>query len=379
MNSKELISNMINHQPVDRIAVYEGFWDETLEKWISQGYPSEVALIKGKERIVPVDPFHHFTYDLHKCGGFFDTEPLFGSEEIVAETDEWEVRLNGAGATLKWWKNKSGTPEHIDFKMNSRAVWEKDYRTHLLQLDKRRFNGKWWGDNSLAKDRQEIALARSRDQWTWAGHVFLWEVMRSSMGDLTMYENLLLDPGWVCDFNRVYTDFFKSHFRVVFEENGLPDGIWLFDDLAYRSGLFASPKVFKDLFLPFYAEIVSFFNQEYGLPVLFHSDGKIHQAIPMILEAGFVGLHPLESKAGCDLIDLADRYGDRLIFIGGFDVRILETNDRDLIASKIIQYLDAIKARGVGYVFGSDHTITPQVDYDTYRFALDVYMEHRSF
>ncbi len=101
MNSRELISKMINHQPVDRIAVYEGFWDETLEKWTQQGYPSEAAVVNGKERIVPVDPFHHFTYDLHKCGGFFDTEPLFGYKEIIDETEEWEVLLNGAGATLK--------------------------------------------------------------------------------------------------------------------------------------------------------------------------------------------------------------------------------------------------------------------------------------
>ena len=99
----------------------------------------------------------------------------------------------------------------------------------------------------------------------------------------------------------------------------------------------------------------------------------------MILEAGFVGLHPLERKAGCDLIEFADEYGDQLIFIGGLDVRILETNDRELIKREIKQLLEAMKTRQVGYVFGSDHTITPTVRYDTYRFALDTYMEHRHF
>jgi uroporphyrinogen decarboxylase len=379
MHGKELISNMLAHRPFDRIAVYEGFWDETLEIWIQQGYPSELVIRNGQEKIVPVDPFHYFTYDLHRCGGFFDTEPRVGIEEVLAETDEWEIRQNGAGATFKWWKNKSGTPEHIDFKMYSRPVWEQEYRPFLLELDMRRFNGKWWGDHNLTEDKMEFDLARSRGQWTWVGHVFVWEVMRASLGDLNMYESLLLDPGWVHDFNRVYTDFFKQHFRAAFAEHGLPDGVWLFDDIAYRSGLFASPKVFQDLFLPYYAEIVTFFKQEYGLPVLFHSDGRIHQAIPMILEAGFVGLHPLESKAGCDLIDLAEQYGDRLIFIGGLDVRILETNDRGLIAAKIETLLNEMKTRKAGYVFGSDHTITPQVTFDTYRFALDVYKEHSSY
>lgn len=377
MNSKELIANMIKHQPFDRLALYEGFWDETLVAWMDQGYPSKTIVEDERERIVPVDPFHHFTYDLHRCGGFFDTEPLFGQKEIIEETDEWEIRLDGAGASLKWWKNKSGTPEHIDFRMNSRAVWEQEYRPHLLQPDRRRFNGKWWGDGTLSDDRRELALARSRDQWAWVGHVFLWEIMRSSLGDFTMYQNLLLDPGWILDFNRVYTDFLKEHFRILFSENGVPDGAWLFDDMAYKSGLFASPKVMNELFLPFYAEIVSFFNDEYGLPVLFHSDGRIHQAIPILLEAGFVGLHPLENKAGCDPVELAEQFGDRLIFVGGFDVRIFETNDRALIASKIESLLQEIKAREVGYVFGSDHTITPLVKYDTYRFALDVFEQNR--
>jgi len=60
--------------------------------------------------------------------------------DIVQETDEWRVVRNGAGAVLKWWKNKSGTPEHIDFTMTSRAVWERDYRPHLLEVDRKRID-----------------------------------------------------------------------------------------------------------------------------------------------------------------------------------------------------------------------------------------------
>ena len=372
-NSRELISNMVLLKDIERVAVYEGFWDETLTAWVDQGYPTEATLQNGLEVYTPRDPFHHFDFDLHRCGGFFDTEPIQGQKQILEETDEWEIRLDGSGAVLKWWKHKSGTPEHIDFQMKNRNVWEKEYRPYLLNLDKRRFNGKWWGDRTLEQDRDELELAHRREQWTWFGHVFVWEVMRASMGDIAMYENLLLDPGWAHDFNRIYADFFKTHFRFLFEELGLPDGVWFFDDIAYKNGLFASPKLMSDLFLPYYAEIVSFMDDNYELPVFFHSDGNIEQAIPMLLEAGFVGLHPIENKAGCDLIDIGERYGDQLILIGGFDVRILETNDRDLIETQIQNLLSRIKSRQIRYVFGSDHTITPLVDFDTYRFALDTY------
>ena len=113
----------------------------------------------------PVDPFHYFEFDLHRSAGFFDTEPIFGHEEILEETEEWEIVRNGAGAALKWWKHKSGTPEHIDFQMASREIWLEQYRPHLLTVDKRRFNGKWWGDRNLEEDRAEFALARQRGQW----------------------------------------------------------------------------------------------------------------------------------------------------------------------------------------------------------------------
>lgn len=378
LDSRTLISNMLARGPIDRIGLHEGFWDETMHKWVEQGYPTQTVEKDGAERQEPVDPFHFFDFDLHRCGGFFDTEPILGPEEILEQTDEWEIRRNGAGATLKWWKHKSGTPEHIDFQMSSREIWERDYRPHLLQVDPRRFNGKWWGNNSLEEDKRELALARSRGQWAWFGHVFVWEVMRASMGDLAMYENLLLDPGWVHDFNRTYTDFFKDHFRVIFSEMGLPDGAWLYDDIAYNMGMFASPKTFRELFLPYYVEMVDFFHG-YDLPVLFHSDGNVNQALPLIREAGFVGYNPMERKAGVDPISLAKTYGRDFIYIGGFDVRIFETNDRAVVEREMVALLNTMKSLEVGYVFGSDHTITPRVDYDTYRFALDVYREHMLF
>ena len=263
--------------------------------------------------------------------GFFDTEPIFGIEEVLEETDEWVVRRNGAGATLKWWKERSGTPEHVAFDMNSREIWEREYRSHLLGVDRRRFNGKWWEPRTLQGDLADLKAARAHGQWAWYGHVFVWEVMRSTLGDLSMYENLILDEGWIRDFNRVYTDFFKGHFALLFQENGLPDGVLILDDLAYKMGLFASPDVMRRLFMPYYAEIVEFFHG-YDLPVFFHSDGNVRELVPLILEAGFVGLNPMEAKAGNDLLELADLYGDQLIFYGGLDVRVLETNDRSTIS-----------------------------------------------
>lgn len=70
----------------------------------------------------------------------------------------------------------------------------------------------------------------------------------------------------------------------------------------------------------------------------------------------------MEVKAGCDPLRFADKYHDNLIFVGGLDIRILESGDRELIKLEVIKLLEGMKSRGAKYIFGSDHSITPNVN-----------------
>jgi len=114
-------------------------------RWVKEGYPVERVHRKPGESYrlpdntaakvteegdypEPAAPWKHFRYDMAGVGGWFDAMPKRGVDELLEETGEWEVRRNGAGGALKYWKNKSGTPEHIDFLMTSRKVWDREYR-----------------------------------------------------------------------------------------------------------------------------------------------------------------------------------------------------------------------------------------------------------
>lgn len=369
---------MFAGRAIDRVGVFEGFWNETLDRWVNEGFPTKVVHEKGMDVVKPEDPFRYFVYDLHKAGGFFDTDPHFGEEEILEETEQWVVIRNGAGAALKWWKHKSGTPEHVDFLMKDRRTWEAEYRPHLFDLNVARFNGKWWQPKTVEEDKIDLAMARERNQWAWFGHTFVWEIMRNALGDLRLYETLAVDPEWVRDICRVYMDFFKVHFDAYFKEMGLPDGMWIGDDLAYKNGLFASPAMLEATIMPYYEELNEYFKS-YGLPVIFHSDGNVSKAIPLLLEVGFQGLTPCESFSGMDIFDLAERYGDRMVIFGGLSTFVLETNDRQAIKKEVTRIVEGMKARNAKYVFGSDHAITPNVSFDSYRCALDTYRETMMF
>jgi uroporphyrinogen decarboxylase len=364
-------------------------WLDTIAAWVEQGYPTRVVHKDiGDERWrrqdgrwvevevagayeEPVPPWEHFGYDMVGIGPWFDVMPLPDYDELIEETDDWEVRRNGAGAALKWWKHKSGTPEHIGFAMTTREVWERDYRPHLLTLDAERVD--------VAEMRTNWHKTTAANVWAHFGHMFIWEIARQSMGDITLYESLLLDPDWIHDFNRVYTDFFKLHFRHLFENVGIPDGVWIYEDLGYKNGLFASPRVFRELIFPYYGELVDFFHS-YDLPVVLHTCGSTAQALPLIVEAGFDALNPMERKAkDNDPFVFAERYGDRLAFVGGLDARVFETNDRAIIRREVARYIEGMKERGARLVFASDHSISTNTRYDSYCYALDVYRAHMTY
>ena len=385
---REVVDGLLRGTGAERVGLVDSPWGDTLAAWIVQGYPTRrVCRDVGEKRWredgktadvevageyeEPVPPWLHFGYDMAGAGFLLDLLPLRGYSEVEEETDAWEVRRNGAGAALKFWKHKSGTPEHIDFRMVTREIWERDYRSYLLDLDPARID--------VGAMKRAAGEIRGSERWLHYGHMFIWELMRQSMGDVTMYESLVLDPGWVHDYAQVYTAFFKAHFAAMFEAVGLPDGIWLYEDLGYKNGLFASPKVLRALIFPYYAELVAFFHS-YDLPVVLHTCGSTAEALPLIVEAGFDALNPIERKAlNNDPFAFADAYGDRLAFVGGLDARVFESNDRDLIRREVSAYIDGMKARGARLIFASDHSISPNTRYDSYRYALDVYREHMAY
>jgi uroporphyrinogen decarboxylase len=366
MTSKELVENLLKRKKTERIGLFEIIWPDTLRNWINEGYPAKANDTCNE---MPVDPVEHFKFDMARVGNTFDLIPLLGVSDVLEETDEWIVTRNGAGAALKNWKHKSGTPEHIDFLMTSREVWERDYRPHLLHVDRKRFN--------LQATAEALKKYRAMDRWVCFNSTFIWETMRGSLGDVCMYENLALDQDWIHDFNRVYTDFFKAHYRIIFEEVGKPDGIWLSEDIAYKNGLFCSPGLLEELIFPYYKEIIDFFHS-YDLPVILHSCGRVDEALHMIVDAGFDVLHPMEINAGCEPLKYAEKYGDKLTFIGGFNKMILETGDKELIKQEIVWLIEGMKSLGASYFFSSDHSISTNVTYEAYKYALDVYREYMS-
>ncbi len=361
--AREVTDNLIRRKPAPRVGNMDHPWGQTMKKWATQGLPTDD---EGR----PVSAGEHFDFDMGNVGGGITWTAQLGVSEILEETEEWRIVRDGNGAAMKRWKERPGTPEHMDFLMTDRGVWERDYRPHLLELNPERLHAE--------NVKKNIARLRNEGRWSHFGHMFIWEWMRASMGDYTMFMSLAADPEWVADYCQVYTEFHIKHMTAIIEQAGKPDGVWVFEDLGYKHRLFCSPETLAEYIFPHYAKLVEFYHS-YDLPVVLHTCGFVEPALDLIVEAGFDALNPMEVKAGNDPLRIADSYADKLAFIGGLDARVLESGDRDLIRAEVTKLVEGMKQRGASYVYGSDHSLSTLIDYDDFQYALAVYREHMTY
>jgi uroporphyrinogen-III decarboxylase len=145
------------------------------------------------------------------------------------------------------------------------------------------------------------------------------------------------------------------------------EGVDLFlfaDDYAWKSGLFIPPQLFKDIWFPRAQRLIAPAIAA-GVPVLFHSDGKIDETVEWLIEIGIEGITPMDPYA-IDYHDYKKRFGDRLCLFGNIDVEFPlvhgtpEDVDRD-----VKEHAEVLK-RGGRWVAGSSHSITNFVPHENF-------------
>ena len=113
-------------------------------------------------------------------------------------------------------------------------------------------------------------------------------------------------------------------------ENGA-EVLILGEDIAYKKSPMISTKMWREFVLPYHHRIVD----SLARPVIFHSDGNLLSALPLVIEAGFIGYHSLEPAAGMDLAAVKREYGRDLILAGNVDVRVLAGDDMQLVRAEV--------------------------------------------
>lgn len=351
--SRERIANILQRQPVDRIGVFEHFWTDTQRIWAENGW------VQPDERMED-----HFGYDLQVFWAFNMVADLDFTPLTIEETAETILQRDGNGALLRRHKLHDATPEHIDFLVKDRRGWQEHIKP-LLTSDRRRINFEGY--------------RYARQQAHNAGRFFCWsgvnvfELMHPVCGHEYMLMGMAEDPAWVKDMVQTYATLTVELQETLFAEEGYPDGIWYYEDMGYKQHPFMSPRMYHEIIQPGHAQTIAWAKSK-GLPVIMHSCGYVEPLVPGMLEAGIDCLQVIEVKAGMDLLRLYERFGDRLSFMGGIDVRVLYNNDRTEIDQELESKIPIVKGN-YGYVLHSDHSIPWNVTHDTYLYFIQKGLE----
>ncbi len=347
MTGKERITKILKHQPVDRIALYEHFWSDTRNAWIEQG------------KISKDDSFDDvFNFDVAECWAFNMVIDLDFVPEIIEETENTITKKDGNGAILKHYKGHNTTPEHIGFTITEKEDWDKI--KHKLKAEPRRINFEAYRDAKAKAAKEERFFC-------WSG-VNVFEMMHPICGHEHMLVGMILEPEWIAEMAEQLIDVCIEMQKMLFEQEGYPDGIWFYEDMGFKHKPFMSPEKYVELIMPSHKKSCDFAHS-LGLPVIMHSCGFVEPLLPHMIEAGIDCLQVIEVKAGMDLLRIHEQYGDKIALMGGIDVRALYSNDKAVIDAELEAKIPKVK-QGFGYMLHSDHSIPKTVDFETYQYFI---------
>ncbi len=155
------------------------------------------------------------------------------------------------------------------------------------------------------------------------------------------------------------------------------DHLLIGDDIAYGSGLFIAPEHFLPLWQERERALVAL-AKDAGLPVEFHTDGRLEPVLPWLIDLGVDLVNPVEPYCN-DLLDLKRRFGDRIGFRGNVDVggNLTHGTPEDVYA-ETRRLVEAAKPGG-NYVCSTSHSVTASVRPENYRALVRAVHDHGGY
>lgn len=350
MTGYERMYSQLRREKVDRISTYEGYWIETEEKWRVEGHiePGKEVNCSFGHDMLTTWPFpFNMTIDYKK------------EQKIISESEHSYILLDGNGATLKKLKHGSGVTERIGFSLDTPEKWEEE--KSLLKPDTDRINFDVYRKTRDYCKENQIFFVMSMSN--------VFECIHPVIGHEQFLASMIEEPEWVEDMVCTYADLLINLMEILFAQEGAPDTVFFCEDLGYKNSPFMSPAMYRKFIMPAHKKIFSYVHS-LNRPVMLHSCGFVEPLIPDFIEAGIDCLQAMEVKAGMDPVRIFKKYGDKIALMGGIDVRVLCTNDRMLIDRELESKIPVLMQNN-GYILHSDHSIPPDVEYETYIYFLE--------
>jgi len=211
-------------------------------------------------------------------------------------------------------------------------------------------------------DPQRVSAIRTKypDHCLFYGtHIGSFMGTYMAMGMEHMFAMYRKDKPFVHAVMQARTDWCIAIFQRAIELGA--EVIIMGDDSAHRGGSMISPQMWRELVLPYHQRVV----RELSVPVIWHTDGRIDKLLPFAVEAGFAGVHGLETLAGNKLDEIKRDYGDKLILMGNVDINLFFEPNIELIRADVKRSYE--QGGREGFMLSSCNSIYPGMNPEAVR------------
>lgn len=192
------------------------------------------------------------------------------------------------------------------------------------------------------------------------------------------FENFLIDmmtnkelAHTICD---IVTEI-SVKFAIKYTKSGV-DVLTMGCDVAAQEGLLMSINAWREFVKPMIKSIITVakkVNPE--ILIFYHSDGKIEELIPELIEVGVDILNPIQPECN-DIFSIKKRWGDNLSLFGGIGVQSTLPFSTPDEVKEVVKRIIGIMGNGGGYVLSPAHLIRQEVPWRNVLAFVEAAKEH---
>lgn len=160
-------------------------------------------------------------------------------------------------------------------------------------------------------------------------------------------------------------EYYDNIFEVY---GGLVDVTCEADDFGTQRGTFVSPKILKEMILPYHKKLNEYIKSKQDVKITLHTCGSVEAVIPDIIEAGFDILNPVQiAAANMDPKHLKKTFGKDIVFWGGGinTQHTLPHGTPEQVREEVKRNIDAFAQDG-GFVFSTIHNVQDDVPIENF-------------
>lgn len=361
----ERINKALRHVEPDRVPISDFFWGSFIKRWRQElNLPDETS------------PYDY--YDLDWVVTMPNMDPKIQSFETIKENENEVIVKTGFRTTMR---------KRFDFPMPEFISWETDSIEKLEVFefddpyDRRRYFEA--GDNQIAGvgdgfQRNSPAWIKTvkelhKDFPVYGSMIECSECLTRLIGqeNALFWMGMYPDRLGVCinNIGQFYLDCMKAQIKAA---NGLLDGMVIWGDVAFTQTMLFDPEYWRSYFKPWVNAMIKECHKN-NLPVIYHGCGNVALIFEDFIEMGLDAYNPLEVKANMDAVELKKKYGNKIAYCGNSNIQVWETGDKELIRKEVLRKLNA--AKGGGFIFQSDHSVSSSVSGHTYDYIVKLVRE----